>query len=161
MSLEKVVDGMRACATVALWKQAGNKVVATNGCFDILHAGHVEFLEEARRRGDKLVVGMNTDWSVEQLKGPTRPINTELARLTVLCGLASVDLVVLVPETDMCQFLEVVRPDLWVKGGDYTIKTLDQGEVEAARNVHAGIEIIPVLHEHSTTRLINRIKALA
>ena len=159
MSFEKIVDGIRAAATVELWKRRGEKVVATNGCFDILHAGHVTFLEAAKRRGDKLVVGLNTDSSVKQLKGPSRPINSELDRARVMCALEAVDLVVLVPETDMCQFLEIVQPDLWVKAGDYTIHTLNQEEVRVARSNGAAIEILPFLDGHSTTKVIQHIQA--
>ena len=159
MSLKKFVDGASAAMTVALWKKHGFKVVATNGCYDILHAGHIQFLEAAKRRGDKLVVGLNTDESVRKLKGPSRPLNNLFDRSQVMCALETVDMVVPVPETEMCQFLEVTQPDLWVKGGDYTLETLNQEEVKSARHVGAEIELLPFTDGHSTTNLVERIKA--
>lgn len=152
------MDGMRAAATVALWRKEGYRVAATNGCFDILHAGHVGSLECAKRQGDRLIVGINTDESVQKLKGPTRPINALYERVVVLCSLECVDLVVPVPETDMCQFLEITRPDTWIKFG-YTLQTLNQAEVAMANKLHIKIETVPITDDVSTTRIIDNILA--
>lgn len=156
--MNKFVDEIRAAIRVALWKRQGFKVVATNGCFDILHAGHVDFLEKARQCGHKLVVGLNTDESVKRLKGSDRPINTMADREAVLCGCEYVDLVTPIPETDVCQFLDIVRPDIWVKGGDYTLHTLNQDEVSVANAARIAIKILPFVNGHSTTRIIDKIK---
>ena len=108
----------------AVLREAGQRIVFTNGCFDILHAGHVRYLEEARALGDCLVLGLNTDASVRRLKGETRPVNTELDRAAVTGALAAVDYVVLFDEPTAETLIEKVRPAVYVKGGDYTRETL-------------------------------------
>lgn len=102
----------------------GRKIVFTNGCFDILHVGHVRYLREAREQGDLLVVGLNTDASVRRLKGPGRPVNSEAARAEVLAALAAVDYVTLFGQETPEELIRTVRPDVLVKGGDYTIETI-------------------------------------
>src|ERR1700747_1495727 len=107
---------------------AGKKIVATNGCFDLLHVGHVRYLQAAQALGDLLIVGLNGDRSVHQLKGAGRPITTEKDRAEILAGLERVDLVTIFPEIRATKFLSAVRPSVYVKGGDYTSATLDEEE---------------------------------
>lgn len=144
---------------VKLWQTHGEVVVATNGCFDILHVGHVRFLEAAKRKGHKLVVGVNTDAAVRALKGPSRPINSQDARAETMSSLRAVDLVVLVDSTNMCEFLESLRPDVWCKGGDYTLDTLNQDEVKMARQVKAEIALLGLVEGISTSHVINQIQS--
>ena len=112
-------------------KSAGRRVVVTNGCFDLLHVGHVRFLQEARALGDTLLVGLNGDGSVRELKGAGRPVNPEVDRAEVLAALGCVDAVVVFPEKRATQFLEVAQPDIYVKGGDYRPEDLDADEQAA------------------------------
>ena len=132
------------------------RVVFTNGCFDLLHPGHVAYLDAARRLGDALVVGVNTDASVRRLKGEGRPLVPEDARALVLAGLASVDAVTLFAEDTPRELLAELLPDVLVKGGDYALhEVVGRQEVEAAGG---RVEIIPFLPGHSTTELLDRIR---
>jgi rfaE bifunctional protein nucleotidyltransferase chain/domain len=136
------------------WRRNCNKrIVATNGCFDLIHVGHIKLLEHARMRGDVLVVGLNSDSSVRQLKGEGRPINTEMDRATVLAAIQAVDTVVIFNFLTATGFLELVRPHVWVKGGDYTLETLDQREVEAVRSCGGQVELFPTVPGYSTTKI--------
>jgi D-beta-D-heptose 7-phosphate kinase/D-beta-D-heptose 1-phosphate adenosyltransferase len=135
------------------------KVVLTNGCFDILHAGHVDLLWKAKALGDWLIVAINTDKSVRALKGSGRPINPYPNRRLVLAALKMVDMILPLDDLDMVEMLRNVSPQVWVKGGDYTLKTLNQKEVRAAREVKAEIHIIPVTYDVSTTEIIKRVHA--
>ncbi len=102
-----------------IWKSEGQKLVFTNGCFDILHEGHVRYLSEAKNLGDKLIVGINSDQSVAAIKGPSRPINKEYSRAIVLAGLNSVDAVVIFNDLTPYELIQLLRPDVLVKGGDW------------------------------------------
>lgn len=133
-------------------------VVATNGCFDILHAGHVAYLEKAKSFGRFLVVGLNGDASVRALKGDGRPINKELDRARVLAALECVDRVVIFPQTRATEFLEAVRAHVYIKGGDYTLDTLHPPEREAVERNGGRIVIIPLVEGHSTTSTISRAR---
>jgi rfaE bifunctional protein nucleotidyltransferase chain/domain len=147
---------------LAQWRALAPNVniVATNGCFDILHAGHVIYLEKARALGDILVLGLNGDDSVRQLKGEGRPINGEQDRAIVMAALESVDLVVIFPEVRATRFLELARPDIYAKGGDYTLDTLDKSERAVLDAVEAQIVFIPFVNEKSTTATIQRAKEI-
>jgi D-glycero-beta-D-manno-heptose 1-phosphate adenylyltransferase len=134
------------------------RLVFTNGCFDILHVGHIRYLTAAKQLGDILVVGLNSDDSVRQLKGPDRPINSEADRAEILAALAVVDHVVVFQEVRVVRLVTLLKPDLFVKGGDYSIDSLDRGEVDALRSVGAEIKIVPLVPGRSTTRLINGIQ---
>lgn len=134
--------------------------MATNGCFDILHAGHVMYLQKARGLGDALVVGLNSDSSVRQIKGPDRPINCQEDRLTVLAALECVDAIVVYDEPTAERFLAVAMPDVYVKGGDYEPSTLNQREREIVERNGGRIVIIPPLPGRSTTALARKIAAL-
>jgi rfaE bifunctional protein nucleotidyltransferase chain/domain len=134
------------------------RVVATNGCFDLLHFGHVSYLQRARKLGDLLVVGLNGDRSVRELKGPGRPLVPQRQRAAVLAALACVDAVVIFPQKRAHRFLAIVRPDIYVKGGDYRPETLDPRERAVLTTVGSQIRILPFVKGFSTTRLIARIR---
>jgi D-glycero-beta-D-manno-heptose 1-phosphate adenylyltransferase len=138
-------------------RSAGKKIVATNGCFDLLHVGHVRYLQAARALGDLLVVGLNGDRSVHEVKGAGRPITTQSDRAEILAALACVDLVTIFPEIRATKFLAAVRPAVYVKGGDYTPRTLDEEELTILKDVEAAIRLIPFETGYSTSGLIERI----
>ena len=132
-------------------------VVATNGCFDILHVGHVRYLAAARKLGDVLVVGLNGDDSVCQLKGEGRPVNRERDRAEVLTALESVDYVTIFPEKRATNFLRAAQPSVYAKGGDYRTDTLDPEERAVLDDSGTRIEIIPFEKGYSTSELLPRI----
>lgn len=133
-------------------------LVFTNGCFDLLHPGHVAYLEEARALGDALVIGVNSDASVERLKGPSRPLVSEADRVRVLAGLAAVDALCLFGEDTPADLIADLLPDVLVKGGDYTPETIVGREaVEAAGG---RVEVVPFLPGYSTTAIIERIRSI-
>lgn len=137
------------------WKQQNKKVVFTNGCFDILHLGHVDYLEKAKNTGDFLVVGLNTDASVRKLKGPSRPINNEYARARVLASLGFVDLVILFGEDTPLALITNLLPDVLVKGNDYTIDTIvGSKEVLSAGGEVKTIDLVP---DYSTTKIVGKL----
>lgn len=137
-------------------RAAGRTVVLTNGCFDILHAGHVDYLERARALGDVLVVAVNSDNSVRALKGPTRPINPEGDRATVIAALRSVDAVTVFDSLRLTPVIRATAPDIYAKGGDYTRDSLDREEFAALEEVGTRIEILPLVPGRSTTAILNR-----
>lgn len=151
---DKVVSRPELVSRVALWKANGERVVFTNGCFDLLHIGHITVLEQARRFGDRLIVAINSDASVSALKGPSRPIVGERERGRVLAALAAVDAVVVFDEPTPLDVIVAVRPDVIVKGGDYGVETV----VGAREVVSWGgqVKIVPLVEGFSTTRLIER-----
>jgi len=149
---EKVLDRDQMILRAAAWRAAGDRVVFTNGCFDLLHRGHITLLEEARREGDRLVVGLNSDASVQRLKGPTRPVVGERERAILLGALSAVDGVVLFEEDTPLETVLALRPDVLVKGGDYSVETI----VGAAEVQSWGgrVKIVPIVAGLSTTGLI-------
>ena len=149
--VEEIID-FREC-------HAGEKIVATNGCFDILHAGHVSYLELARELGDILVVGVNDDETVRDLKGQGRPINHLEDRVKVLSSIRYIDLVVIFHEISASRFLEAIKPDVYVKGGDYSLDDLPECEQRVLEENVSDIQILPALSGRSTTNIIQRIKA--
>lgn len=146
---EKIED---FCATL---RAAGQRIVFTNGCFDILHAGHVRYLTQARSLGDCLVLGLNTDASVRRLKGETRPVNRELDRAEVVGALAAVDYVVLFDEPTAEALVEKVRPAVYAKGGDYTRETLPEAKI--VERYGGEVHFIGLVPGCSTTKIIERI----
>lgn len=138
---------------------AGKRVVLTNGCFDILHAGHVEYLERARELGDLLVVAINSDRSVRELKGPTRPVNSESDRARVISALRCVDFVTIFDSLRVTAVIEAIKPAVYAKGGDYTIATLDAGEREAMIACGTEIAILPLVPGRSTTAILAKAAA--
>ena len=146
------------------WREAmrakGRKLVVTNGCFDLLHLGHVTYLQAARNFGDALLVGVNSDAAVRSIKGDSRPVNVEYDRAAVLADLESVDGVCLFNEPTATRFLELARPDIYVKGGDYTLETLNKEERQVVERVGARICIIPFVPGKSTTSILEKISRL-
>lgn len=136
------------------------KLVVTNGCFDILHLGHVTYLETARNFGDALLLGVNGDDAVRSLKGPGRPVNSETDRAAVLAALESVDGVCIFPEPTATRFLAAAKADIYVKGGDYTLDTLNQDERRAVESAGGKIFLVPFVPGKSTTGLLEKIGRL-
>ena len=135
----------------------GATVVFTNGCFDVLHAGHVRYLAKARAMGDFLVIGLNSDASVRRLKGNNRPINTEDDRAEVLDALRAVDVVTIFGEPTAEALIATVRPDVYVKGGDYTLETLPEAKI--VKEYGGRVEFVPFVEGRSTTNVIERIRS--
>jgi rfaE bifunctional protein nucleotidyltransferase chain/domain len=157
---EKIIPPERLVEWRARQRAAGAKLVVTNGCFDLLHLGHVSYLEKARNLGDALLVGLNGDAAVQALKGPGRPLNPENDRAGVLAALAAVDAVSIFPEVTATAFLKLAAPDLWVKGGDYTLETLIQDERRAVESAGGKIVILPLMRGRSTTALVTQAARL-
>ncbi|MBR7144151.1 MAG: adenylyltransferase/cytidyltransferase family protein [Lentisphaeria bacterium] len=134
------------------------RLAVTNGCFDLLHRGHVEYLDSARRAADALLVLVNSDNSVRALKGPSRPLNDEYSRAFVLAGLAAVDAAVVFDSERCTAELAALAPDVYVKGGDYTVETLDPGERQALQENNTEIFFIPFVQGFSTTGTINKMR---
>ncbi|MDP3293533.1 MAG: D-glycero-beta-D-manno-heptose-7-phosphate kinase [Nevskia sp.] len=150
----KIVSAEAAAEMIADWKEHGLKVGFTNGCFDLLHPGHVELLRRARATCDRLVVALNTDASVRRLKGPTRPVQNETARSIVMASIENVDLVTLFDEATPMGLIELLRPDRLIKGADYTVETVvGSGFV---RSYGGEVVLVPLEHGHSTTNIIAR-----
>lgn len=135
---------------------AGKKLVFTNGCFDLLHVGHVRYLQAARKLGDALLVAVNGDSSVRALKGPTRPINNECDRAEVLAGLGCVDFVTIFHTERVTDLVTEIRPQVYAKGGDYTVESLDPGERGALETAGAEIRILALVPGKSTTGIIEK-----
>jgi len=140
-------------------RSKGRRLVVTNGCFDLLHLGHVRYLEAARSLGDVLAVGVNGDASVRALKGEGRPLNRDTDRAEVLAALRSVDYAAVFPEIRATRFLEIIRPAIYAKGGDYKPETLDPEERAVLHKMGAEIRIIPFETGYSTSSLIARMNA--
>jgi len=132
--------------------------VATNGCFDLLHVGHVRFLQEAKKRGDLLIVGVNGDRSVRELKGEGRPVNGEGDRAEVVAGLGCVDAVVIFPQKRATEFLRAVRPEVYVKGGDYQADQLDKDEVTVVKEGGGEVQVLALTPGRSTTAVLQKLK---
>jgi D-beta-D-heptose 7-phosphate kinase/D-beta-D-heptose 1-phosphate adenosyltransferase len=155
-ALRKIVTAAAAAEAAERWRSRGYKVGFTNGCFDLLHPGHVHLLEQCRAMCDRLIVGMNADASVKRLKGPTRPVQPEAARAAVLASLASVDLVCLFEDDTPLSILTLIKPDLLMKGADYTLETVvGAKEIESWGGKVALAELLP---GHSTTATLARLR---
>jgi rfaE bifunctional protein nucleotidyltransferase chain/domain len=154
-------DKILTRAQIPAWRvarqTAGQQLVVTNGCFDLLHLGHVTYLEAARNLGDALLVGVNCDAVVRQLKGQDRPLNSEMDRAQVLAALQSVDAVYIFPELDARPFLELVKPDIYAKGGDYTIDTINQEERRLVERLGGKVVVVGGVSGKSTTGLVARM----
>ena len=144
----------------AAMRASGRKLVVTNGCFDILHLGHVTYLENARNSGDALLIGVNGDAAVRGLKGAGRPVNSETDRASVLAALQSVDGVCIFADAAATKFLAAAQPDIYVKGGDYTLETLNQDERRAVESAGGKIVLVPFVTGKSTTSLLEKISRL-
>jgi D-glycero-beta-D-manno-heptose 1-phosphate adenylyltransferase len=154
----KIVQLEELPGRVERLRTTAKKLVATNGCFDLLHVGHVRYLQAARALGDALVVGINSDESTRQLKGPGRPINNENDRAEVVGALSCVDLVTIFNDMRAVRFLELAAPDLYAKGGDYTVATLDTAERDVLEHSGAEIRIIPFENGYSTSALLQKLR---
>lgn len=151
----KTIDWHQAAEIAAELKRQNKTVVFTNGCFDILHVGHVRYLQAARALGDCLIVGLNSDLSVRCLKGPERPINHEDDRAEVLSGLAAVDYITIFNEQTAENLVEEVKPDIYAKGGDYSVEQLPEAKI--VTRYGGKIILIPEVPGRSTTNLIRKI----
>lgn len=147
MTIEEAIKARENC-----------KLVVTNGCFDILHRGHVEYLNEAKKLGDKLFILLNSDESIKKLKGENRPINNQEDRAYLLANLECVDGVIVFNKTDCADELIKLKPNVYAKGGDYSSISLNQNERVALIAVNSVIHIIPFKRGYSTTNIINKIK---
>ena len=140
---------------LAAYRAAGCRIVFTNGCFDILHAGHVSYLNRAHALGDVLIIGVNSDASVSRLKGPSRPINPLLDRIQVLAALSCVDCLIAFEEDTPINLIRLICPDVYVKGGDYTKERLPEASI--VEELGGMVQILPFLEDRSTTSMITRI----
>ena len=154
---DKILNLERVATRVAEWRASRETIVFTNGCFDLLHVGHIALLEDCRKFGSKLVLGLNSDASVARLKGPKRPIVSERERARVMAALAAVDAVVLFEEDTPLELIRSLRPDVLVKGGDYTVTTVVGHEEVMAYG--GRVEIVPTVEEFSTTNLVRKLSA--
>ena len=150
------VDGKDIEKFCDILRKGGRRIVFTNGCFDILHAGHVRYLAKARSFGDCLVLGLNSDASVRRLKGPARPINREEDRAEVVGALDSVDYVVLFEEPTAEALIAKVKPEVYVKGGDYTLDTLPEAKI--VQSYGGRVEFVAMVEGRSTTGVIEKIR---
>lgn len=154
---QKILPCDTALATITNWKRDGLTVGFTNGCFDIMHAGHIQLLSDARARCDKLIVALNTDASVRGLKGPTRPVNAEMDRAQVLAALGCVDAVVLFDEETPIELLKLLEPDVLMKGADYKKEQVVGWEL--VESYGGRVELLPLKDGYSTTNIINKMTA--
>jgi len=154
MSAGKIVTAAELALIRDAFAAQSKRLVFTNGCFDLLHVGHVRYLQAARALGDALVVAVNGDASVRALKGPTRPVNPEDDRAEVLAALECVDYVVIFPEMRVTNLIHAVRPQIYAKGGDYTPETLDKEEHAALDEAGSQICILPLVPGRSTTNIL-------
>ncbi|MCX6205272.1 MAG: D-glycero-beta-D-manno-heptose 1-phosphate adenylyltransferase [Bacteroidetes bacterium] len=153
----KITDLKTLCFKVAAWRATGKTISFTNGCFDILHEGHIFSLSQAAKEADLLIVGVNSDASIKRLKGNDRPINHEQSRALILASLSVVDAVVIFEEDTPLQLIQAILPDVLVKGGDYTIDQI-VGSKEVLAN-GGKVVINPIVEGYSTTGIIQQIKS--
>jgi rfaE bifunctional protein nucleotidyltransferase chain/domain len=141
------------------WNYSNEKIVFTNGCFDLLHLGHIDYLSKAKDLGTKLIVGVNSSKSVQKLKGPSRPINSSQSRSTLLAAFEFIDLVIIFEEDTPIELIKTLRPNILVKGGDYTLEKV-VGAYEV--NKYGGhVEIIPFLTGYSTSSIVTKIQSFS
>ncbi len=157
---DKIIPWEKLPEWRAAQRRAGKRLVVTNGCFDLLHRGHVTYLEAARNQGDALLLGLNGDESVRQLKGPHRPLNQQDDRAAVMAALESVNGVCIFAERSAARFLAAAQPDIYVKGGDYTVDSLNKEERKTVEQAGGKIVIIPLVPGKSTTALLAKIAEL-
>jgi D-glycero-beta-D-manno-heptose 1-phosphate adenylyltransferase len=154
--MNRVLERKEAQELIDKLKKEGKKIVFTNGCFDILHVGHMRYLEEAKSFGDYLFVGVNSDESVRRLKGPTRPINNEQDRAELLAGLKSVDYTVVFTEDTPVELIEELKPSIHIKGGDY--KKEDLPETKVVESYGGEVYIVSLVEGKSTTNVVKKIQ---
>ena len=154
--MKRVLNREEASKLIEDLKKQGKQVVFTNGCFDILHVGHMTYLEEAKEFGDYLFVGVNSDESVKRLKGPTRPINSEVDRAELLAGLKAVDYTVIFTEDIPVELIGELKPSIHVKGGDY--KKEDLPETKVVESYGGRVEIVSLVEGKSTSNVVKKIQ---
>jgi rfaE bifunctional protein nucleotidyltransferase chain/domain len=155
----KVLSRQELAQQAVILRAAGKQIAATNGCFDLLHVGHVRYLQAARQLADVLVVGINSDASVCSLKGPGRPIVPENERAEIIASLSCVDYVNIFPETTAVEFLRTVRPAIYTKGGDW--QAGEMAESSVVEDLGGQVKILNLVAQHSTTDLITKIRAIS
>lgn len=156
LSVNKIVALPEALLKISELKGIGKKVVFSNGCFDILHAGHVDYLEKAREKGDFLVVALNTDASVRRIKGEDRPVNNQDSRARVLAGLGCINMVILFDENTPYDLIKMINPDILVKGKDYDLSNIVGADIVLQNG--GKVETIELTEGLSTTSVIDKIK---
>ena len=154
----KLVSQDEIITIVRNLQKQGKTVVTTNGCYDILHVGHVRYLQKTKEYADYSVIMLNSDSSVKKNKGDNRPINTELDRAEILCALSCVDYVVIFDEKSPCELLDKIKPDFHTKGADYTLETLPKEEREVIINNNIDVKFIEFVQGKSTTNTIEKMK---
>jgi rfaE bifunctional protein nucleotidyltransferase chain/domain len=152
----KIFDRAVLGNRLAMWRFLNNKIVFTNGCFDILHRGHIEYLSQARDKGAVLIIGLNSDASIKRIKGEGRPVQDEMSRALILASLRIVDAVVLFDEDTPLELIQFVQPDVLVKGGDYTEETIVGADAVKANG--GEVVTIPIVEGYSTSKILNAIK---
>ena len=156
MTETKILSREQAVQRADQWRASGQSIVFTNGCFDIVHLGHIDYLEKARALGQRLILGLNTDASVSCIKGPMRPVVDEYARARLMAALEFVDAVTLFGEPTPLELIEAIRPDVLVKGDDYTVASIVGADFVLARG--GRVETVALVPGYSTTKLIERIR---
>ena len=156
MTETKILSREQAIRQADTWRAEGQQIVFTNGCFDIVHLGHIDYLEKAHALGNRLILGLNTDASVSCIKGPLRPVVNEYARARLMAALEFVDAVTLFDEPTPLELIEAVKPDILVKGNDYTVDTIVGADFVLGRG--GRVETVTLVPGYSTTKLIERIK---
>ena len=157
-SKSKILERNTAVRRVNSWRVKGEKIVFTNGCFDLVHLGHISYLEEARSLGDRLVIGLNTDRSVQRLKGPKRPVLNENDRARLLAALECTDLIVLFDEETPFELIKAVLPNVLIKGGDYEPDQIVGADL--VKKNGGEVQVLPFVSGYSTTSLIKRIQEM-
>ncbi|MCX6234845.1 MAG: D-glycero-beta-D-manno-heptose 1-phosphate adenylyltransferase [Bacteroidetes bacterium] len=152
----KILGAQALERQLAIWRFKSKRIVFTNGCFDIIHLGHIDYLSKAADLGEVLIVGLNSDASVRRIKGPNRPLNDQIGRATVLASLYFVDAVVLFDEDTPYQLIQTVQPDILVKGGDYRLTDIVGYDVVKAKG--GEVFLIDFLHGYSSSSLLEKIK---
>jgi D-glycero-beta-D-manno-heptose 1-phosphate adenylyltransferase len=155
-STDKIFTLPALLEQLQLWRSQGQKIVFTNGCFDLLHLGHVDYLEKARQLGDKLVLGLNTDRSISSIKGPNRPLQDEMSRARVMASLLFVDAVVLFDSDTPLELIKAVQPDILVKGDDYSIEQIVGHDV--VQQAGGVVKTVPLVTGYSTTSIVKKIE---
>jgi D-glycero-beta-D-manno-heptose 1-phosphate adenylyltransferase len=156
MTEQKIISKSETVTLVNSWQSNGQQVVFTNGCFDIVHLGHIDYLEKASKLGNRLVLGLNTDASVSRLKGPGRPVVNEYARARLMAALAFVDVVVLFDEPTPLELIEALGPNILVKGDDYSVQNIVGADFVI--NKGGSVKTIALVEGYSTSKLIEKIK---
>jgi rfaE bifunctional protein nucleotidyltransferase chain/domain len=155
-SVDKIYTRDSLVQQVAAWKEAGQRIVFTNGCFDILHLGHIDYLEKASLLGDKLIVGVNTDASVSRLKGPNRPLQDEMSRARIMASLLFINAVVLFGEETPYELIKALQPDVLVKGDDYQLQNIVGHDIVIKNG--GEVKTIALVKGYSTTNVVEKIK---